>query len=259
MGLANLIKTELKLDLKQMLGYRASVISDLVIYAAAIISIFAVGLDGAFARAFGTDASSGTMLVLIGVVFWQISTTALGWCNGTIRGQMMTGSLELKMQSRYPVPLMIFIEMLTYLLLSFLSLMVFFVILMLFTGGSLREFYFIPLSYLTAIPGIVGMYGIGLIIGGFSLKVKETGNLAFILQTALAFVSDLIAVRSRAFNIIPFNAGIKIMRQLYLGWNVDKILFLDYAVVNILWLFVGLAAFNFFLKRERKYGSFDSY
>lgn len=259
MELLNLIKCQLKLDFRRMLNYKISLISDISIFAVVIVSTFLTGLDVAFARGFEIDIISGKMLVLIGFIFWQISSTALGWSAANIRNETVLGTFELKMQSKFPISLMLFFQMLTYVIMSFVVLSIMFIIFILVVGGNIIEVLYIPLSYLVAFPAVLGMYGIGLIIGGISLREKQTGNLTFILQSALIFVSDFINVKSRIFNIIPFNAGIKIMRNLYLGNPVEPTLVADYILINIFWLIFGLAIFKVFLKKERKNGSFDSY
>jgi ABC-2 type transport system permease protein len=255
----NFVKCELRLDLKRLVGYRVSFISDLVIFASIIVTTFLSGLDRAFANAFDTSDMTGKMLVLIGFICWQIASTGLGWSANNIRGQMTSGTFELKMQSQFPVELMLFIEMLTYLLVSFISLTCFFIIFLLIIGGGILQIVYIPLTYLVAFPGVLGMFGIGLILGGVSLREKNIGNLVFILQTAMIFVSDFIDVRRRGFNIIPFNAAIKIMRSVYLSRPVHYTHILDYLLVNIAWVLIGIFVFRSFLATERKKGAFDTY
>lgn len=259
MELLNLIKCELKLDLKRLMSYRVSLISDIVIFATVIITTFLAGLDYYYASTFDLDLLSGKMLVLIGFIFWQISSTALGWSSYSVRNETASGTFELKMQSKFPVELMLFIEMLTYVFFSFVSLAIIFMASVLFFGGDFSEVLYILLSYVVALPAVIGMFGIGLILGGISLREKQIGNLVFILQTALVFVSDFVGVKSRAFNAIPFNAGIKIVRNIYLNQEVGFSLVLDYFFVNVLWLIIGVLIFKFFLARERKNGAFDSY
>lgn len=255
----NLIKTELDLDIKRITSYKVSFITDILIFAMVLFSIFVTGLDNVFAKSYNIDITSGKMIVLIGFIFWQISTTALGWSSANIRGQSLSGTLELKMQSKYHAELLLFIEMITYLIVSFLSFFAIFIIFVLVMKGDLRDILYILLSYLVAFPALIGMYGIGLILGGVSLREKEVGSLVFILQSALIFLSDMITVRSRLFNIIPFNAGIKIMRQMYLGQNVESFLIMDYFIVNIFWLILGVVFFRYFLDKVRTNGSFNNY
>lgn len=255
----NLIKTELSLDLKKMLSYKISFISDIIIFIIAIFSIFMTGLDWAYADSFNTDIISGKILVLIGFIFWQISSTALGWSAANIKGQAMSGTLEVKMQSKFSLEILIFIEMLTYLIISFLSLAIIFMIFVITIGGNITEVLYIPLSYLVAFPGVIGMYGIGLIIGGLSVKEKQTGNLVFIIQAALIFISDLVSIKGDVFNIVPFNLGIKIMRSLYMGYPVEGNSIIEYLIINLIWVLIGSFVFKKFLEKERRNGSFDTY
>ncbi|MDD7305279.1 MAG: ABC transporter [Peptoniphilaceae bacterium] len=215
MDFINLIKTELILDIKKITSYKVSFLTDILIFAMVLFSVFITGLDSAFSRSYGININSGKMIVLIGFIFWQISTTALGWSSANIRGQSISGTLELKMQSKYSAELLLFIEMITYLIISFLSFFIIFIIFVLSMKGDFKDIIYILISYLVAIPALIGMYGMGLFMGGIALKEKEVGSLIFILQSALIFLSDVTAVRSRLFNIIPFNAGIKIKTNVF--------------------------------------------
>lgn len=163
------------------------------------------------------------------------------------------------MQSKYSAELLLFIEMLTYLFISFLSFFVIFLIFILSIKADTKDILYIFLSYLVAFPALIGMYGIGLLLGGISLIEKEIGSLVFILQSVLIFLSDMIEVRSRLFNIIPFNAGIKIMRQMYLGQSIEASLIVDYLISNTVWIILGVICFRYLLRRVRTSDSFNNY
>ena len=255
MSIANFIKEEFIVDFKKVLSYKLSFMTDLFIFAAVIISIFISGVDASYAESFNVDAFSGKMLVLIGFISWQVSTMALGWSSINIRSQSLSGTLELKMQSKYPLELMIFIEMLTYLIFSCISLTLIYTLFIFTEVNNVGDIKFVLLSYLIAFPGVIGMYGIGLILGGISLRQKEVGNLVFILQTLLFFLSDINSVRSGVFNLIPFNAGIKIIRYMYLGKPIEYSLPIIYILANLAWILIGIFVFRKLLDRERIDGS----
>lgn len=259
MNFINLIKTEFILDIKKLTSYKVSFLTDIFMFFIVLFTTLITGLDSAFANEYAIDINSGKMMVLIGFIFWQISSTALGWSSANIRGQSLSGTLELKMQSKYPTELLLLIEMLTYLIISFLSFFIIFIIFIVVIKGDLRDVIYILTSYIVAFPSLIGMYGIGLFLGGISLEEKQVGSLTFILQSALIFLSDLTSIKGRLFNIIPFNAGIKIIRQMYLGYQVEGYLIFDYFIVNILWVIFGVIFFRYILKNVRKSGSFDNY
>lgn len=70
MDYMNLIKTELSLDIKKIRSYKVSFVTDILIFAIVLFSIFITGLDSAFANSYGIDINSGKMIVLIGFIFW---------------------------------------------------------------------------------------------------------------------------------------------------------------------------------------------
>lgn len=259
MEFLNLIKNEFILDIKKLKDSKISFLTDITIFTTVLFVTLVTGLDSSFSNFYGIDIKQGKMLVIIGFIFWQISTTALGWSSQNIRRQSLSGTLELKLQSKFSLELLTFIEMSTYLFISFLSFFIIFIVFIIAIGGSFSDILYVLLSYIISIPALFGMYGIGLLLGGISLKEKLIGNFVYIIQTALAFISDLSGEKSRIFNIIPFNAGIKIMRGIYLGENIPLNLVFDYFIVNIIWLTIGIIIFRKLLKQVRRNGSFSNY
>ena len=127
-------------------------------------------------------------------------------------------------------------------------------------GFEVKNIYAVLLSILLSIPSILGMYGIGLILGGISVKQKRLGSVVMIIQTGMLIVSNALSpTRNAVVGLIPFSLGIEIVRDVYMGQYVNPVTVIAYLLVNALWLLIGEVYFTKALKYERQYGAFDNY
>lgn len=144
------------------------------------------------------------------------------------------------------------------------------------SGSSLSSFYqadgaqsemLLLIGYLfwgnscaALLPCLAGMYGMGLLAGAVGLHAKKTGSLIFLIQTALLFVTNtLTPFAAGPLFLIPFCPGIDIARSLYLYGSASAGAWAALLCVNFVWLLLGNAVFSLCLKRERKYGAWDTY
>ncbi|MFA9396959.1 MAG: hypothetical protein ACERKV_01655 [Clostridiaceae bacterium] len=251
---------EISLGVKEKLRYKISMLSDFIIFLATYIGIYFLNIDVNFATYYNLDISSSRMLVFVGYIFWQMSSCALGYSSSGIRSDAMKGMLELKLQSKFPIFLMNFIELIINLVFNLVPLIGIIIFTILTSSVSLLEFKIFLISLIVCIPSIIGMYGMGLILGGITLIEKSIGQFVFILQALLLIGSNAMSpTRSFLVSVFPFSMGIDITRNIYLNIPVGIERIIIYIVINIIWIFIGALFFNYLLKRQRKNGSFDYY
>lgn len=256
----NIIKYEIQIDIKEVFKYKISIISSFIIFLLTYIAIFYFNVSTGFVNYYKTTEHVGNVLVLIGYLFWQISSYSLGYSATQIMNEASRGELELRLQSKYSISLLLFFKMIS----SFLSFIVIwagiFGFALIIHSVQFSDIGYILLSFLIAIPSIMGMYGMGLILGGVALIEKNVGQFIYLIQLAILFLSNSLSpTRSILINILPFNIGIEITRNLYMGINISSIKVLSYFIVNIFWLTIGTYTFNRILHFVRKKGSFDNY
>lgn len=106
-GFLNAVFQEVRLDLKESLQYRTSLLSDAAIFVGSFLAAFFLGSGSSLTSFYRADATQGIMLLLIGYLFWGNSSAALGYCTGTLQGEMERGIFEMRLQSRYPLTLLL--------------------------------------------------------------------------------------------------------------------------------------------------------
>lgn len=256
----NALKWEVICDLKEYAQYRVGLLMDFIVFTGTFVAIYFFGVSNGFSTFYDIEESAGNMLVLIGYIFWQNSSSALGYCTGTISNETSQGIFEVRLQSRYPLEGVLFCRLVISCLLhvsTYIGIIVFCEITI---GFDVHDILIIFMSIFVSFPALIGMYGIGLIFGGIGICEKNVGSLIFIVQTILLFITNTLSPsKSKFVYLIPFSSGIDIIRNFYLGKESSICLILNYALVNIFWFVFGCLCFRKALKHEKKYGSFDNY
>ena len=259
-GFLNAVFQEVRLDLKESLQYRTSLLSDAAIFVGSFLAAFFLGSGSSLTSFYRADATQGIMLLLIGYLFWGNSSAALGYCTGTLQGEMERGIFEMRLQSRYPLTLLLFCRLLASTLLHFLVYGVLLAAAALLTGSSPADGGFLFFSLLLFLPCLAGMYGMGLIAGAVSLRAKKTGSLIFLIQTALLFVTNTLTPTAPGpLFLIPFCSGIDIARRLYLYGYASAGAWAGYLLINLAWCLLGNAIFGLCMRRERRTGAWYTY
>lgn len=256
----NVLKMEAILETKAAFRYRVGLISDFLIFFTVYMAAVYLGSGEGFLSAYNATGVDGRILILIGVLFWQLNVTALGFSSALIRNSYTTGTLELKIQSKVSPIFLIFTNVMISLLTSLAILGIVLIISYFQLDLSGNDILKILPSFVVVIPSVIGMFGVGLTLGGITLKEKNIGQFIMIFQGVLLFVSNSVAPSSnKIINILPFPLGTDIARLIYLNKPVPLITVSNYLLVNSGWLILGVLIFNFMLRSERIKGSFDTY
>lgn len=259
-GFFNAVFQEARLDLKEILQYRTGLLTDAAIFVGSFLAAFFLGSGSSLTSFYRADATQGIMLLLIGYLFWGNSSAALGYCTGTLQGEMERGIFEMRLQSRYPLTLLLFFRLLASTLLHFLVYGVLSAAAALLTGSSPADGGFLIFSLLLFLPCLAGMYGMGLLAGAVSMRAKKTGSLVFLVQTALLFATNTLTPSAPGpLFLIPFCSGIDIARRLYLYGHASADAWAGYLLINLAWCLLGNAVFGICMKWECRTGAWDTY
>lgn len=106
-----LLKNQIILDIKERLCYRINLISDLALFTLIYFAVF-------YLAASGESTAESRFLTLLGYIFWQFNAMALGYSTSTIRLEASRGTLELYIQSRYSIILLMGIRLMISLMIS---------------------------------------------------------------------------------------------------------------------------------------------
>ena len=259
-GLFHAVLWEIRMELSEALQYKTGLLMDALLLIGSFLAALFLGSGSSLSSFYQADGAQSGMLLLIGYLFWGNSCAALGCCTGALRGEMQEGTFELRLQSRFPLTLMLFCQLLADTLLHFLIYGSLLAAAALFSGSSLADVRFLFLSLPVLLPCLAGMYGMGLLAGAVGLHAKKTGSLIFLIQTALLFVTNTLTPSAAGpLFLIPFCPGIDIARSLYLYGSASAGACVTLLCVNFAWLLLGNIVFSFCLKRERKYGTWDTW
>lgn len=259
-GLFHAVFWEVRMELSEALQYKTGLFMDALLLIGSFLAALFLGSGSSLSSFYQADGAQREILLLIGYLFWGNSCAALGCCTGTLRAEMQEGTFELRLQSRFPLTLMLFCQLLADTLLHFLIYGGLLAAAALFSGSSPADVRFLFLSLPVLLPCLAGMYGMGLLAGAVSLHAKKTGSLIFLIQTALLFVTNTLTPSAAGpLFLIPFCPGIDIARSLYLYGSASAEAWAALLCVNLAWLLLGNAVFSFCLKRERKFGAWDTW
>lgn len=259
-GYLNAIKWEAILDFKEYARYRIGLLMDFIVFTGTFIAIYYLGISDGFTSFYNISENQGKILVLIGYIFWQSSSAALGYITGTISSETSLGIFEVRLQSKYSMESILFCRLLissTIHLITYIGIIAFGGIV---TGYNGWDILIIFLCIILTLPALFGMYGMGLIFGSICICEKNVGSLIMIIQTLLLFITNTLSpTRNATIYFIPFSCGIEIMRNIYMKQTIQLSMILIYIIVNAIWLALGCFIFRKALKYEKTYGSLDNY
>lgn len=258
-SILNMVKTELEMEAKTRYKYLASTLSDFVIFTLAYVAVLFFADVTAINQTYHTN--DGTILILIGYMFWNVGVVAMDISTQTIESDSRAGILETEIQSRFPLWFLIMVRSWVTNLITFGYLLIISLITAIVIGQSVLSLLnVILLVMLLAFVSNLGMFGIGLIFGAGSLIFKSIGQWATLLQgIILIFANVAIPYTSWIQAVLPFGLGIEIVRSLYLQRSVEWITVLTYIIINVIFWGIGLMIFNTALQHERKHGSFERF
>ena len=251
---------EAKMTLKTRFRYKVRVISDVLILSVTFLLVLSSGNDTSFQNIYHVSSDKSQFLVMIGFLFWQFGSLALGFSTSMISSDASTGMLELKVQGKFSIIFLSFYKMIVGFISDLFIVIVLTILYSFFYPIGLNEIFYILLTFIFSIPSILGMYGIGLLISTLAIKEKNVSSFVLIIQSLLIFVTNIIVpLGNNLLLLVPYTGGIEIMRKLFIFHHVNIDLVIIYVLVNLAWLIFGICIFKRGLQQERTYGSFDTY
>lgn len=109
---------------------------------------------------------------------------------------------------------------------------------------------------------IIGMFGIGLVLGSIAINEKKIGNILFLIQIFLLFVSDTLTKNdflSHINKVIPLTNGINIARKSAAISSITVHEWLSLIIISILWLIIGYIIFTLATTYVKRKGVLSDY
>lgn len=255
-SIINMIRTEFLI----LFRYKKNLISDIIIFVSVYLGIVAFSDLSSFSNFYNIASSDGPILLLMGYIFWSFSSVAFGYASSVVIGDSRTGMLEVKVQGIVPYYINVLSSVLVTLMESIIILYLVILISFLRNLIDVSSIGFILITVLLSIPSVLGMFGIGLILGGLALKEKSIGQFVSIISAIFLFLSNTFVLNlPNIIYVIPFTSGIDFIRKLYSYSQFDVSLLIIYLVNSTFWFVLGIFIFNKLLRKERMFGSFDNH
>ncbi|MTI69730.1 MAG: ABC transporter [Firmicutes bacterium] len=254
----NALWEELRISIECTWSYKINVISDILFMTVLYIAIINMNDGLHIGRYYGSPEDSKSLL-LIGYILWTFSTMSISLMSSNIESEANRGTLEQKLMSIIPL----YILMVGKIAYSFIREIVIIIPILivsklLFDVGISFNLASIIILLLT----MVGMFGIGLIFGGLTIKHKKIGSIIYVTQTVLLFISDTLVIFSDQFpliNIIPLTKGNDLIRKSLIGNGITSNDYLLFTLITLSWIIVGIATFLHYTKVCKKDGLIGSY
>ena len=257
------VKAEIVREVKESFQYRTALASDLVVLALVYSGLLFSGKFTWIYRQYGGEPGESLSMLLLGYMFWSYSIYALSQMGNDIAREASVGTLEQKFMGVVPLPLLLAAKALGGSIVS--SLLV--AVLVMLSTVAFRVTLQITISaFLALLVTLVGMYGLGFAIAGLAILVKRTGQLVFLLQILLLFLTGAIL----PLNSMPLIA-VFLGRSLPLTWGIDvaraSVAGTGGIVSRWIWLLLtsaaslafGLILFSWFCKKAREEGALGRY
>lgn len=257
--LITLFVVQFKLQLKIKLRYLNATITQLIIYAGALLLILSGANGNNIGQQYGIKGN--VLITLIGYLFWSSGVAALNFCSNGVEADEVAGIFEIEVQSIFPIWLIYLVQTIVEEFYTWVYLIIIGIFTSFFAQFSMLDLCIaFLLTFVFTLISNLGMFGIGLIFASGSIHYKRMGQWAIILQALLVMFSNIYQPMTTPYQqIIPYVSGIEIVRNLFLGRRVSLSTYLIFVVVNLLWLIIGISLFNYCFKKEKQNDSFDAF
>lgn len=250
---------ELRIGFEESWNYRMNFISELITMLILYVSLLFMNSGSSLSSLYSGGESGSKELLLAGYMLWSFSIMAINTMSDTISCEATSGTLEHKYMSIVPLGVLnlaIFIQ--SFITESLIVAVILIISKIIFNISISFNIISIVIILLT----LMGMYGIGLILGGIALKEKKIGRIVFILQILFLFVSDTITSISNTIKIskfIPLTLGNDLLREAITYGSINSNKFYTLILISLIWITLGIIVFKIFEKKVKKDGSLGYY
>ena len=173
---------DIKYSLKAYWSYKFAFFSDLCIFTILFSGILFARFDGLNVDTYVRNGVNEAGLFFMAYLMWQYTSVALSSAGNLVRNECMAGTIQHKLMSEVPLSVLFFSNFITTVATQSLVVVVLTLVAHYILGVDLLfSLIYVPVVLIT----LVGMLGIGLIVGGLTLKTKRTGGLVNIIQILL--------------------------------------------------------------------------
>lgn len=250
---------ELRIGFEEAWNYKMNFISEVITMLVLYISLLFMNSGSSLELFYSGGESGSKELLLAGYMLWSFSIMCINTMSDTISCEATSGTLEHKYMSIIPIGVLnlaIFVQ--SFITESLIVAIILSISKIIF-GISIS---FNIMSIIIILVTLVGMYGIGMILGGIALKEKKIGKIIFILQIVFLFISDTITNVSNTIEVsklIPLTLGNDLLRESITYGNISLNKLYALILISFVWIIIGTITFKVFEKKAKKDGLLGLY
>ncbi|HAN08983.1 MAG TPA: ABC transporter permease [Clostridiales bacterium] len=257
--MVRVIKAEILMLMGELKQYKFNYIfyniSMIIIYIGVLIS-------------FNSEKGSGTVVLLYGLITWQLCTSALTYISSVVEEEAMIGTLEQMFMTRTNIIYIYGAKIIVNVTFNFIKALISFLIVILLFG-LWNDFIHIGLEniliMLIIIFTVFCFYILGLMFGGFALFYKRIQAFLGIITYVLLFftnitspVNELPVYLKGMSYMIPMTWATKNIENIVANnilWNDVIILIL----ISVLYSIIGVLVFKYYIEKAKVKGNLGHY
>jgi ABC-2 type transport system permease protein len=193
-------------------------------------------------------------MLLFGYVAWTLATAALSSSVDSISTELKKGTFYRKLQSRCSIIVLLFAELVASVLIELIVIAVLLVISRAIFGVHLTV---TAAGVVSILISTVGMFGIGLIMGGLTILFKRIGAVTLLLELGLLLATDTIPTNTTVLlftRIVPLTSCNAVIKNSLVGAScAEDLLFLTAS--SALWVLFGSFVLKRCIRSARKKGN----
>lgn len=251
-GMLRALAWDIKMQILSAWRYKFSVISDIVVFSLLMIFFLTSRTGTSFSEKY--MVSDYKALLLAGYIAWTLSISAISSVGNEVSSELSKGTFYRKMHSKYPLAVLYLGDLIASFVIQIFVIVCLLIIAKVFWNVSITFSFTIIIALII---NLLGMYGIGLIVGGLSVRYKRIGAIVLLIQLGMLFITDTIPTSSSLLavtKVIPLTACNEVIRAC-LSNHTDAQSLVMLLLTSIIWIFIGTAVFYISINRAKKIGN----
>lgn len=250
---------ELRIGFEEAWNYRMNFFSEVINMLLLYFSLIVMNSGSSLKSIYSNGKAGSRELMLIGYILWNFSNMAMNTMSSTVVCEATSGTLEHKYMSIIPIEVLNVATFVQSFILEVLIIAIILIISKVFLDVSIA---FNITSIIILLITLIGMYGIGLILGGIALKEKKIGKIVFFLQIFFLFSCDTVAKTSNKVvikKLIPLTLGNDLVRESITYGNISLSKLCILILTSLIWLTIGIMVFKIFENKAKRDGKLGYY
>lgn len=242
---------EYKIQILGTFSYRFGIISDILVFGILQVFLFFANTGSSLSGVY--SYSNSKELLLVGYITWMLSCACISNIGGDVKNEMAIGTFYHKLNASVPIHILYIGKLLASLTTQII------------TTGTLIiisiTFFKVDLSFdlpviLTILICMVGMYGIGLAIGGFAVYYKQISSIIFIIQLFLLLSTDVLSKSTLPlFKVIPLTFCNDLIRKIISHNPMEMSEYLLYILVCMTFCIIGVYVMKYMTRCAKRKGN----